>query len=637
MAGMWLSAAVLCLVYLAVLFVPGGIVALAAGQRGWVVVMAAAPVTYGLIGVLGPLLPLLGIPWSPLAMIITTLLLAGLIFAVRWIWRRFRPGGDVEPAPPFWHRSRHFLLAAAILLAAGIGMIAMYRASGGFAGIPQWWDAGFHADAVRFIADTGNSAPGALKAFAAPAATNYYYPNGYHVLDATVYSLGHWSVPQVLNVGNGCQIGVFSLSLAGLVKEVTGRPALAVATGVLACASTNFPYDVLVWGPLFPFTAAVALLPAVVALFVRAMNVPTVGRIVVAALAIVGLTAVHPSVTIAGVVIVVLFLAQRWVAARRVPVADLRILGVLVGVTCLLGVFQVVGTLTASSETVVGWPPFETAGDALGKLITGTNSVPLPQWWLVALAVVGLLTVRRIVEFWWWPCGAAAFAVLFVFAAYDGSRVVAALTAPWWGDSWRLAALTTPGLVLLAAAGLVAVADVLGGLGRFRFARVVAFGVVVLGVVGLTHGLYVNRNTARLGQLFPDGPVVSHEDVAAMNALATMVPADTTVLNDPYDGSPWMLALDDVHPVFGQPMILPQDAPGVGAQRLLLLDRLNLMDTDPAVRQALRDLHVRFVYLGGGFLTPQNSRATGLRGLDAVHGLSLVFANSQARIYRVLG
>jgi hypothetical protein len=527
---------------------------------------------------------------------------------------------------PFWYRSRHLLLGGAIVVAAAVGLVAMYTASKAFTAIPQWWDAGFHADAVRFIADTGNSSPGAIKAFAAPAATSYFYPNGFHVLDATVYSLGHWSVPQVLNAGNGCQVGVFALSLACLVREVTGRPALAITTGLLAGAFTNFPYDVLVWGPLFPFTAAVAVLPAVLALFVRLVAVPTVGRIAVTALAVVGLTAVHPSVTIAAVLFAAVFLAQRWLTARRV-LADLRTLGVLAVVAGVLGVFQVLGTVTASSATVVGWPPTESAGAALGKLVTDSGSLPLPEWWLAGLVLVGLLAVRRAVALWWWLVGAGGFALLFGFAASDGAPMVHTLTAPWWGDSWRLAALATPGLVVLAGIGLTAIAGVL----RFRAAPV----VVVLALIAVTHGLYVQRNTQRLAQLFPDGPVVSHADVTAMSTLATMVPPGSTVLNDPYDGSPWMLALDGLHPVFGQPLILPQDAPGVGAQRMLLLDRLNRMDTDPTVREALRDLHVRYVYLGGGFLTPQLSRAAGLRGLDSVRGLTLVYANAQARVYRV--
>jgi hypothetical protein len=284
---------------------------------------------------------------------------------------------------------------------------------------------------------------------------------------------------------------------------------------------------------------------------------------------------------------------------------------------------------------VAGWPPFEPGGDALGQLITGSRSMSLPQWWLLVLGVIGLMAIRRVAALGWALVGAGVFAVLFVLSAYDTSPIVAELTKAWWGDSWRLAAFATAGLVVLAAVGLTVVADALGGVFRFRAGRGVAFGVVLVALLGLTRGLYIGRNTARLAQLFPDGPVVSHQDVAAMAKLATLAPAGSLVLNDPYDGSPWMFALDDVRPVFGQPVTLPQDEPGIGAQRMLLLTEFNRLDTDPAVQKAVRDLHVEYVYLGGGFLTPQLSRSSGLENLDKVSDLTLVYANSAAKIYRI--
>jgi len=630
-----LSAAVLCITYLAVLVGPGAAIMLAAGQRSWVTVFGATPVTYGVIGIFGPLLPLLGMRWSPLTMAAALLVLVALVYAARRVWRS-RDAEPTEPTVPFWYRSRHYVLVGALLLTAVIGLVAMYNASAAFTAIPQWWDAGYHANAVRFIADTGNSAPGALRQFAAPMATSYFYPNGYHVLDATVYSLGHWPVPQVLDVGNGCQVGVFGLSMVGLVKQISGRPVLTIATGVLACAFTDFPYDVLVWGPLFPFAAAVAMLPAVLALCVRMITNPTVGGIAVAALAVVGLTAVHPSVMIAAAIMVGLYLAQRWITARRVPVTDLWTLGVFAVVTGVLGVFQLLGMVTTAGTTVDEFPPSESASEAVGQLITNSRSLGLPQWWLFALGVVGLFAIRQIAGLVWFLVGAGLFGVLFVFAVADGSRIVASLTAPWWGDSWRLAAIATIGLVLLAALGLTVIGDALAAVPWLRPARLAVFGVVLAVLLALTRGLYVSRNTQRLAELYPDGPVVSHQDVTAMRVLAGMAPPGTAVFNDPYDGSPWMLALDGLHPVFGEPLIMPQDAAGEGPQRLMLLAHLNQMDTDPAVRKALRDLRVQYVYLGGGFITSSFGRASGLRDLDTVHGLSLVYANVQARIYRVL-
>jgi hypothetical protein len=114
------------------------------------------------------------------------------------------------------------MLAVAVLVATVVDLLAMGRTSG-FAAIPQWWDASFHANAIRFIADSGNSSPAALNAINATASSNLFYPNAHHVLDATVQQIGGWSVPQVMDVSNGFQAGLFGLSIAVVVAEVTKR------------------------------------------------------------------------------------------------------------------------------------------------------------------------------------------------------------------------------------------------------------------------------------------------------------------------------------------------------------------------------------------------------------------------------
>ena len=182
---MWFSAAVLCVVHLVALFAPGAFVAVAAGQRGWVVACAAPVVTYGLIGSTGPLVPLLGLRWSPVTLVVVTFLVAGLVFAVRRLVRR----GPQEPEVPFWYRSRHLLFAGAIMVAAAVGLVAMYTASKAFTAIPQWWDAGvprgrraIHRRHRQLLAKWRSRRSPLLPRRA------YFYPNGFHVLAATVYS-----------------------------------------------------------------------------------------------------------------------------------------------------------------------------------------------------------------------------------------------------------------------------------------------------------------------------------------------------------------------------------------------------------------------------------------------------------------
>lgn len=630
-----LAVAMTAVVYLLVAIVPGLMVGCAAGIRGWLLAAASPVLTYGVIGIFGPLAPLVGIRWNALTLFGASVLSAAVALGVRWLFRA--PDARRPRVGLGWSRSRHWMVAGAVLIATGVGMAAMLRASG-FTAIPQWWDAEFHANAIRFIADSGDSSPAALAAIDSTGSASFFYPNAYHVLDATVAQIGGWPVPQVLDVSNGFQVGLFSLSISVLVAEITKRPALAAATGLLACAFTQFPYDTLTWGPLFPFTAGVALSPAFLALLSRVMTAPTSGAIVTTALAGIGLTAVHPSITIAAAIPAALFLAQRWISARRVPAADLRTLLLVAVVGGVAGVFQVLGVLTATGGAAVTWAPGLDTVQAVAQFAAGSRSTGRPAVWLMALCVaglIGLFLLRGVTKLMWWLLAGAVFGVLFVLDATSAAPWVQAITRPWWNDSWRLYAIGAMGLVVLAAVGLVTVADLLSRLAP-RLPTVAVVAVVGLLVIIATKGLYLDRNTQRLAQAFPDGPVVTHTEQAAMQELAKLAPAGSMVMNDPYDGSPWMWSLAGVHPVFGHAPIFPNDAEAVGPERLHLFESFNHLDTDPAVQASVRDLRIEYVFLSDGSITGSTGgHSPGLIGLDQVKGLKLVFQNSQAKIYRV--
>jgi hypothetical protein len=635
MSGAAFAVTMTAAVYLVVAIVPGVLIGYASGVRGWLLAATAPALTYGVIGIFGPLAPMIGIRWNALTLIGASALCAAVAAGARWLLRA--PDARYPRVELGWSRSRHWMVAGAVLVATGVGLLAMLRASG-FTAIPQWWDAEFHANAIRFIADSGNSSPAALAAIDSTGAANFFYPNAYHVLDATVQQIGGWSVPQVLDVSNGFQIGLFSLSISVLVAEVTKMPALAAATGILACAFTQFPYDTLTWGPLFPFTAGVALIPALLALLCRVLAAPTSGAILATALAGVGLTAVHPSVTIAAAIPAVFFLVQRWITGRRVPLVDLRTLLLVAVVGGVTGVFQVLGVLTAASGAAVPWPPGLTAWAAAKQFVTGSRSTGLPAVWLMGLCaagVVGLFVLRGPSKLIWWLAGGAAFGALFVLDASSGAAWVQTVTRPWWNDSWRLYAIGAMGVVVLGAIGLVAIGRLLARLAP-RLTSVTALALVTLLVIIATKGLYLNRNTARLAWAFSDGPVVSHTEDAGMQELARLAPAGSMVMNDPYDGSPWMWALAGVHPVFGHAPILPQDAAAVGQQRMHLFESFNKLDTDAAVQVAVRDLHIDYVFLSQGSITgAAPGHPAGLTGLDHVRSLKLVFRNSQTAIYQV--
>ncbi|MDQ3886048.1 MAG: hypothetical protein M3308_03290, partial [Actinomycetota bacterium] len=200
--------------------------------------------------------------------------------------------------------------------------------------------------------------------------------------------------------------------------------------------------------------------------------------------------------------------------------------------------------------------------------------------------------------------------------------------------------------VLLAAHGTVVVSDllrrrgvaVLGALPGFlgtAGARLAGWAPVapmlVAGVLAAgSNGFYATENVERLEPQFADGPGMSDFELEGMRVLATMVPPGTRVMNQDIDGSPAMYAVAGVKPVNGH-IEVPWNSP---AQELLL-EKFNEIDTNPQVQAEVRRLNIQYVFLSNGYIRPHFHRAPGLRYLDLVKSVELVYSNPDVWIYRV--
>ena len=638
-------AAVVLVTLTLVVTVPGLAVGRALRLRGWLLAAVAPLLTYGIVAAAGSALPLIGIRWSPLVLAGVTAVLA----TAAWPVCRRRRDDDRAADLPVWSRVHHLGIAVAVAVGALVGLAVSYRATAGFSAVPQVWDVVWHSNATHFIAETGLSHPSALKSLNDPATPGFYYPNTYHVAAATVVMITGAPVVTVIDVSVGVFTGLLALGMAALVRQNGGRPALAAATAVLSCAFTAFPYDLLPWGTLLPFNTAVSLLPGFLALLtaVLARRGDPLGLPLGLGLAALGLLGLHPSVIIAAVPLGVVLLVGTWLD-RRPRAADIGALAVAAGAAAVLGGPLLLASSRAAAGTAHDWPAGMLAADALGQLLFLGHEQTYPQYWLVLLAVLGLVFRGAVRPVLWYVAGSTLFAVLFVMAASYEGTLVAVLTRPWWNDKWRFAGLWSLAVVLLAAGGLVAVRDgvvrlaerVFPALRRVTERRRVAVSVaaltgVTLVVAVVTNGLYFTRNETRLAQAFADGPTVSPHEVRAFDRLAELVPEGTLVMNDPYDGSALMYALTDVRPVFASPLVPPYDIDAMGPDRRVLFESFNRIDTDVAVQEAVRHLNVGYVIACKGFIPPANEPAPGMRGIGTQRSLTSVYENADARVYRI--
>jgi hypothetical protein len=628
--------------YLGVLAVPGGLIGVAAGVRGWALAGLAPLLSYAALGLAGPWLSVIGLKYNVGTAAACTLLLAAAAYGLRRLGlRRGWTSAEPERPPVDWSRAAHFTVLGFVLVATALWAIF------------QRWDTVFHANGIRYIADTGD---GGLYGM---STINWYepggaqfYPNAYHLVGALVYSLSGATIPTVLNAVTVPIAGIFALSLVALVREFGGRAVFAGSAALVAGAATTGAYESVSSG-LLPFALCIVLTPLSAVALQRFLKRPGPDTGTVLALAAVGLLAVHSSALFGGILFALPLLVQRWVTREgRVGRDLLRLLPVMAGAV-VVAAPHVLGAIgvTSGSYPYTAWASGIEVSEALNELLQFRQVLVSAQWWLTVPMVIGLLCVWTLGRLRWLGLSAVLLSAIFVLVAcFGGLSWVISFSRPWWNDRYRLMALAAIPLCLLAAHGLaelqrwIAKAFSYWGWLRSRPRLAMRLGVAgvaaVLAVAGVfTNGFYAVANATAVGYAFNDGepedvglPAVSVDELTAMYALQKMgVGPNEKVLNDRVDGTAWLYAITGIRPVAGHydPGVPPKDA-------AYLALHFRDYDTDPEVRAAVKRLDIHHVLLGYGAIEPGYVRAPGISNLDGLDFLRRDYVNPHAVIYTII-
>ena len=197
--------------YTLTLWVPGLVLGGLAGLRGWTLAAGAPLLTYAVAGLFGPMFAAMDIAWSPtsagllLVVLCAVAVLArfavqhrfgtrgfgGRWFGTRWFGTRWSDArwsdARERTGPPVWDLWTHAGVAAVLGGIVVLGGTVIWAGLGQLSAIPQDWDAAFHANGIRWIADTGDSSlVGMAKVNWFEDDFEVFYPNAYHLLAAVV-------------------------------------------------------------------------------------------------------------------------------------------------------------------------------------------------------------------------------------------------------------------------------------------------------------------------------------------------------------------------------------------------------------------------------------------------------------------
>ncbi|WP_077087241.1 DUF6541 family protein [Mycobacterium rhizamassiliense] len=649
--GLWFGT----LLALFLLIAPGTIVARIA-QLSWPAAVAVGPaLTYGVVALAIIPFGAVGIPWNGWTALAALIAVCVVATALQLLLARYR---DTEA------EARAITGLPALAVGAGVALgvlLIMWAAYRGLAAhwqtVPSTWDAVWHANEVRFMLDTGQASSthmGELRNV--ETHQPLYYPSVFHALTALYCQLTGAAPTTGYTVSSvAASVWLFPTSAAMLswhllrpVTTVWRTAGVAATAAALSASFTSVPY-VEFGVAAMPNLAAYGVAIPTFVLIVSTLRHRD--RIPVAALALIGVLSVH----LTGGFIVVLFLLGWWLLDAlwhpvRGRLADALTLTAVAVPTGLILAPQFLGVLR-QADIIAGhaFPSFKSAKqgviDALLLHTRHLNDFPT-QIGLVVLVYAGmaLLLYKRI----WWP--PAVWLVLTVATVYSGAPFHNAAGAAiekfsqfFYNDPRRLTSvvtvLVTPMAALaLFAAVLLAVAVAKRVVGRFRelpprvWVSTTAVLLVLSTVFIARHYFY--RHLVLFGDKY-DSVMIDQRDLMAMAYLSKLPGAHDTVIGDANtDGTAWMYAVADLHPLWTH-YDYPQQT-GPGPQRYIFWASARRGESDPKVVEAIKALNIRYIYTSTptvrGFAVPD-----GLVSLEKSKSWALIYDNGGAKIYEWRG
>ncbi|MGB8389329.1 DUF6541 family protein [Mycobacterium sp.] len=648
--GLWFGT----LIALILLIAPGTIVA-RISQLTWPVAIAVGPVlTYGMVTLAIIPFGALGIPWNGWTALATLAVVCLLMTGLQLLLARYR---DTEAEARGISRWPAATVAAGVLLGALLIMWAAYRGIVHWQSIPSTWDAVWHANTVRFILDTGQASSthmGELRNV--ETHQTLYYPSVFHALVAVFCQLTGAAPTTGYTLSSiAASVWLFPSSAAmltwRLMRPVSPewRTAGAAATAAALSASfTAVPY-VEFGVAAMPNLAAYGLAVPTMVLIMSTLRHRD--RIPAAVLALVGTFSVH----ITGGFIVILFVVAWWLLDAlwhpvRSRFADSL---TLAGVAAAVGLILLPQFISVrQQEDIIAGHSFLThlskkqgIFNAIFQHSRHLNDFPV-QYALIVLAGLGgiILLSKRI----WWPLAVWLLLVVVDVDAGNPLRGPVGTLAGGFGeffykDPRRISAaitlLLTPmagialfAIVMVVVAGAKRVTDRFKPLPAPVWVSATAVLLVVTTVFAARHYFY--RHLVLFGDKY-DSVMIDQRDLMAMAYLATLPGAHSTLIgNGNTDGTAWMYAVADLHPLWTH-YDFPQQM-GPGHYRFFFWAYANRGDSDPRVVEAIKALNIRYILTSTptvrGFAVPE-----GLVSLDKSKSWVMIYDNGGARIYEWRG
>lgn len=453
------------------------------------------------------------------------------------------------------------VLFAYILFGMLIGAYVFVKTLDGAASFNQQYDNYAHLNTVRQFIDTGFYAPGGL----------FTYPYLWHCLVSLVASVGFGEVCIAANAVNYVIAAVvFPAAMYLFMSSVFKSNQVVVVCGIVcSVAFTEFPWGLLLFGPLYPNVLGYAVLPAVMTMFIVLLREEslrgTVKNLVLFIFGCVTLVFMHPNSIFAGIVLLAPFaiaqmarlsLLDRWDGKKK---QRMSLFFAASFFALVLAVWSVLFRLPAFQSVVqFEWPAYLTFWNALSNgLLLSFTQYSAPQYVLAALVCVGVIYcfVKKTHK-WLVVSYAVSLAILIVASSTEGA-LKHYLAGFWYTDTFRIAGMVALVGVPLASLGLSTLfcfvrrvfwkneSEVFAGEQRRAlvgllavFALLVYFpntNIVEQGEIETAFGV-TSKKLLEYNSLSEEA-VYSESEIQFIDKVKASVSDDAVIANVPFDGS----------------------------------------------------------------------------------------------------
>lgn len=656
----WLNAVPTILAATAVLMVPGLLLAWSMRARGFALFGLAPVFSVSLISVTAVVCPFIGVPWSAVPVLVLALVASAVAFVSNRRSRRtWRPQRAFD--------SRFAFAMLGTLLAAVIIGARLVYAFGTPDSISQTYDNIFHLNAIQYILHTGQASSLTVGGMTGIP----FYPAGWHAVVSLSAQLTGASIPVAVNASN-LVIGAVVWPMACILfcQQVLGQSKMtALLAGVLSAAFSSFPLMMVDFGVLYPNLLSISLLPALLALGVQLLHLsavpdfPPTMRYLATLVAIPGISFAHPSTLMAFLAFlspaVIFVFVKSWRRWRRTwPESRNRALawsgGLAAGTVVAVLTWQAVRPIAEAAF----WPPIHSPLGSLWALATNSEMNRPPAIVVSILMVVGVVVMSRRRNLWW-ALGIFGMACLLflVVSSFSPGRLRDFVTAIWYNDSYRLAALVPTAAVLMATFGAAWLVGLVqrrrelvasraerrrAGSDRavdLRAASVPAAGLGALAIVVLVlltqlgSVQYAADKAHANYQLTADSQLITRDEMAVLRDMVSLVPEDAVVAANAWNGSALAYALSDRRTI--QLHVLSSS---FTLNDKIVLDSLREAKTNPAVCPAARALDVSYVLdFGGQEINGGSHPAPGLEDLEGSGVATLLSRHGDAKLFKFDG